>query len=264
MARHILPVLAILLATTGPLAAQTASPDDWIVTIRANARLQPAYPGAKNFGFTAYPSFSFRRASTKQTFTAPDDQISFALYDNGWLKAGPSGRFISARKAKDHRELTGIHDVDWTLELGAFAEFWPLEKVRARLDLRKAVNGHKGFVADAGVDFVETSGAWTFSVGPRIVYGDQTFAKAWFGVTPAESVANGRVAPYNASSGLNSVGATASVNYTFDSQWQATAYVRHDHLVGAAARSPVVRVLGTDQQTTFGLKIAYSFPVKSR
>ena len=255
--------------TTAALATLLVSPalaqepaGDWIVTLRGNAKVQPSYPGAKSYGVMGFPSLSFRRATTPQRFTAPDDNISFALYDGGWLKAGPSARFMGARRAKDHRELTGIHDVNWTLELGGFVELWPMEKIRGRLDLRQAVNGHNGFVADLGLDYVETAGAWTFSIGPRVSYGDQRFMRSWFGVTPAEALANGRVTPFNASSGVSSVGGTVGATYTFNPQWQLTAYARYDHLTGSAARSPVVRILGSESQATFGLKLAYSFGVK--
>lgn len=256
-----LTAAALALVLSAPAFAQEPA-GDWIVTVRGNAKVQPAFPGAKNYGVMGYPSLSFRRATTPQRFTAPDDNISFALYDAGWLKAGPSARFMGARRASEHRILTGIHDVGWTLELGGFVELWPMEKLRGRIDLRQAVNGHKGFVADLGLDYVETAGAWTFSIGPRVSYGDQSFMRSWFGVTPAEAVANGRVTAYTASSGFSSVGTTVGATYTFNPQWQLTAYARYDQLIGPAARSPVVRVLGTEHQATFGLKLAYSFGVK--
>ena len=45
-------------------------------------------------------------------------------------------------------ELTGIRDVDWGVELGAFAEFWPLQNVRGRIDLRHGDLHLEVFLAD--------------------------------------------------------------------------------------------------------------------
>ncbi len=259
--RHLKLSTTLAALTLGATAAsaQTPAPDSWIVTVKANGVVGPAYPGSKDFGVIAYPSFSLRRASTPATFSAPDDNISFALFDQGWIKAGPSGRFIGQRKAADHRELTGIHDVDWTLEGGAFLEVWPMQNLRARVDLRHAFNGHNGLVGDLALDFVQPLGAWTVSVGPRASFGDASYARAYYGVTAAEALANGRVTAFNPSGGITSVGVTAAASYTFSPQWTATGYVRYDNLVGSAGRSPIVKTLGTESQFTFGLKLAYSF-----
>ena len=240
--------------------AQSAAPSDsWIVTLKANGVIGPAYPGAKSFGAIAYPSLSVRRASTPASFSAPDDKISFALFDQGSIKAGPSARFIGARKAGDHHELTGIHDVDWTMEGGAFLEVWPMQNLRARLDVRRGLHGHQGMVADVGLDFVQPYGAWTFSIGPRASLGDHSYSAAYFGVTPQDAVSNGRATAFNPSGGLTSVGATAAATYQFSPQWATTGYVRYDNLVGQAAKSPIVRVLGKEQQFTLGVKVSYSF-----
>lgn len=239
--------------------ALTTDPNAWIVTLKGNANVGPAYPGAKSFSFFGYPSLSLRRASTPATFSAPDDNFSLALYDLGWLKVGPSGKIIGERRAGDHRELTGIHDVDWAVEGGAFVEFWPMQQIRGRIDIRHGLHGHYGWVGDIGLDYVQTAGAWTFSVGPRAAFGDSSYTNRYFGVTLGEAIANTRVAPYTPTGGFTSVGATASATYAFSPQWAATGYVRYDQLVGSASRSPIVRTLGTDQQFTFGVKLAYSF-----
>jgi outer membrane protein len=262
--KYWIPLAACSCIASGASAlAQTTSAapdsDPWVVTLGGNAVAAPAYPGARSFGFLAYPSLSFRRASSEQSFSAPDDNISFTLYNTGTFRAGPSGKLVGSRRAADHRELAGLRDVDWAIEAGGFVEFWPMQKLRTRLELRHGLRGHEGVVGDLGADYVETFNAWTASIGPRASFGSSTYARAYFSVSPAEAAASGRVAPYGASDGITSVGATAALSYTFSPELRATGYVRHDHLTGAAGKSPIVRVLGMNEQSTYGLKLFYSF-----
>lgn len=256
---------ALLMPGAGPAGA--AEPfsflsGEWLVTVKGNLVASPSYPGASSLSVLPYPSMSLRRAGTPQSFSAPDDTISFALYDIGWLKAGPAGRFVGARKPADHAELRGLRNVDWTIEAGLFAEFWAHEKLRTRAELRYGFHGHRGVVADFGADWVERMGGWTISGGPRLRLGSSRFASAYFSVSPAESLANGFVAPYAAKGGLVSAGLAAAVSYDWTQQWRTTLHGRWDRLSGDAGRSPVPDRLGSRNQFTVGATVAYTFPVR--
>lgn len=239
-----------------------AAPDDWIVTVRAKALLSPDYPGAKDLGFIAYPALSLRKASTPATFSAPDDNISLALFDRGWLKAGPVGKFIPRRCACDHPELFGIHNVGWGVELGGFVEIWPSDRFRTRFELRQGIGGHGGLVGTITADFVQPFGNWTFSLGPRLNIVSNQFANTYFSVTPWEAAFNGRATPFKASGGFESIGATAAATYQWSPSWATTGFVRYERLVGDAGRSPISGVLGSRNQWTIGGNIAYSFSMK--
>lgn len=257
--------LCVLLPVSVPaLAAEPFSflSGEWLVTVKGNLVASPSYPGASTLSALPYPSLSVRRAGTPESFSAPDDSISFALYDAGWLKAGPAGKFIGARRASDHPGLTGLRDVDWTIEAGGFVEYWPTEKLRTRVELRYGFHGHRGLVADAGADWVERIGAWTLSGGPRLKLASDRFASSYYTVTPAEAALNGRVTPYDAKGGLVSAGLAAAVSYNWTEQWRTTLHGRWDRLTGDAGRSPIPQQLGSRNQFTFGATIAYTFPVR--
>ncbi|QFU14847.1 MipA/OmpV family protein [Microvirga thermotolerans] len=265
--------LSKALALALPLAAGAAAPagaadlfspapllpEGWIVTLKGNLKVGPSYPGADDFGAIAFPSLSLRRAGTPERFGAPDDGLSFSLLEDSALRVGVVGRFQGGRYLKDDRRLFGLRKIDWAVEPGVFVEFWPLQFLRARAELRHGVNGHHGFVADLGLDLVQTYGALTFSAGPRLALGDGSFARTYFGVTPAEAALNGQVTPYKPSGGITSVGATAGVTYTWSAQWSTTAHVTYKRLVGDAADSPIVKRFGSENQLGFGLTAAYSF-----
>lgn len=232
---------------------------DWLVTVKGNLVSSPSYPGASSNVLTPYPSLSVRRANTPAAFSAPDDTISFALYDAGWLKAGPAGRFIGARRAANRAELTGLSSVDWTLEAGGFVEYWATPKLRARAELRYGFHGHRGLVFDAGADWVERVGAFTLSGGPRLRIGSDRFMQSYFSVTPAEAALNGRVTPFRAEAGLASAGLAAAVSYDWTDRWRTTVHGRWDRLTGDAGKSPIPRQLGSRDQFTVGATLAYTF-----
>jgi outer membrane protein len=237
--------------------------DDWIVTVRAKALASPEYPGAKDLSVIGYPSLSIRKADTPPSFSAPDDNISLALYDVGWLKAGPAGKFVGARRMSDYPELFGLRNVGWGVELGGFVELWPTQNIRTRFELRHGIGAHNDFVGNIAADWVQPWGRWTFSVGPRLTFVGDRFADKYFSVTPLEAAYNGRLTPFTARGGLEGVGGAAAATYQFSPQWAATAFVHYERLVGDAGISPLTSIVGTRNQFTFGANIAYTFSMRS-
>src|SRR6478735_335250 len=188
------PSLALLaVLATGATTAQAAdlfapepiqSSSGWIVTVKGNLRVGPSYPGSDEYSFIGYPSLSFRRAGTVERFSAPDDGLSFSFLDESVFRIGVVGRFVGGRYLQDNPELFGLEKVDWAIEPGVFVEYWPLDFLRARAEIRRGFGGHEGFVADFGLDAVQRFGAFTVSIGPRLALGDSEFTRTYFGVTP--------------------------------------------------------------------------------
>ena len=273
--RKLLTSLAICLgffpcgvAPASDLPAKTAPPapalaeEGWIVTFGANLAAAPSYLGSSTRTLQILPDFSFRRAGEKEGFSAPDDGFDFAIFDEDWLKAGPVAKFVSARSSSGNPELAGLRYVDWALEAGAFAELWPMEKLRARVELRQGVNGHKGVAGSLGADWVENLGKITFALGPRLAFGSGQFMRTYFSVSPAEAIASGRVTAYRARAGVSSLGAAASASYAYSPQWTGTVYASYDRLMESAGQSPVPRQLGSRDQFVVGTILSRSFLFK--
>lgn len=265
-----LSLATLFLAGAGAGSAQAAdpfftllpeSPSGWIVTLKGNLQAQPTYPGADDLSFIGYPSLSLRRAGTVERFSAPDDGLSFSVLDASALRFGVVGRFVGGRYLRDDRRLVGLDKINWAIEPGLFVEYWPVDFLRARAEIRHGINGHDGFVADLGLDLVQTFGAFTVSAGPRLSLGDGEFTRTYFGVTPEEAALNGQVWAYRPSGGITSVGAIASASYNWSEQWATTAFVSYKRLVGDAADSPIVQEFGSENQIGLGLTISYSFAV---
>ena len=240
---------------------QSSSEDSgWVATIKANGGFLPDWEGAKSFTFLPYPSVSLARADARE-WSSPDDGLDFSIYDNQGFSVGPVGAYELGRyRNDDPRRLFGIHDVPWTIQPGVFAEFWAIpDRFRARLEIRHGLGSGNGFVADAAADYLLHFGAATFALGPRLSLGDQEYMRRQFGVTLTDALQNGSVTPFKPDGGFKSAGVSTSLTYDFSKQWSAVAYGGYDRLVGDAAKSPLVRKLGSPDQFRAGMTLSYSF-----
>jgi outer membrane protein len=225
-----------------------------------------SFPGASSVSIWPTGYITYRRPGEPEPFVSPDDGISIALLDLPWIKAGPVARFISERTLSggfgsigNNQNFFGLHNIGFTAELGGFLELWPTDFIRARLEARGGVSGAHGFDANIELDVVERYGPWTFSAGPRFRFGDNQFMNAYFSVTPAEAFLNGNVFPYQAHGGLTSVGGLGAIKYDFTPTWSATAFGGVNRYVDSAAGSPIPNRLGSLDELTAGVIVAYSF-----
>lgn len=269
-------LLAIALVATAraadvadPAAAPVAPPlppaaNEYVVTITGNAQAQPRFPGSSDFSAVVYPSLDFRKVGEPERFTAPDDGLSITAYEQSNFRVGPVVRYQSGRyRSDDPDALTGLRKIKWSLEPGVFAEFWPAEVLRARVEIRHGVHGHDGVVGNLGVDYVRPFDRFVLSIGPRFSFADATFQRDFYGVTPGEALLNPRVSAYRPGGGFDSVGALAALTYRFSDQWATTGYASYNRLVGNAAASPIIQNIGTPDQFVFGVKVSYSFVTTS-
>ena len=248
-------------ASTAAPAPVTSSLDSgWVATLKANAGFLPDWEGAKSYSFLAYPSVSLVRADARE-WSSPDDGLDFSIYDAHGFSIGPVAAYELGRyRNDDPRRLFGIQDVPWTIQPGIFAEFWAIPNTfRARLEIRHGLGSGNGFVADAAADYLLHFGPATFALGPRLSLGDQDYMRRQFGVTLTDSLQNGGVTPFKPEGGLKSAGVASSMTYDFSKQWSAVAYGGYDRLVADAAKSPLVKKLGSPDQFRAGLTVNYSF-----
>jgi outer membrane scaffolding protein for murein synthesis (MipA/OmpV family) len=245
-----------------PLEKAQPLPNGWMLTVKGNVLVSPDFPGAKSYGFIAFPTLSLRSPGEAERFTAPDDGVSLALTGGDQWSVGLVGRYQTGRYTGDDRALTGIQDAKWALEPGLFGEFWALrDTLRLRAEVRYGINGYNGLVANLGVDLVQNIGKFTLSGGPRLALAGGQYMDTYFGVTPADAAANANVTAYNPNGGLKSVGVAAAATYHWNDRWATTVRGGYDLLVGDAADSPIVKSFGSRNQFTFGANASYTFPL---
>jgi MipA family protein len=256
----VLPIAAFGQSRQQEPASETAS-DGWMVTIGAWTFAQPGFEGSDELAFGIRPIANIRRRGTREWLSLPTDHGGATLFSTSNFRVGPSLKFIQKREDSDHAALRGLGPVDWALEVGAFAEFWPTESFRTRIELRRGFNGHEGFVVDLSADGVRRLGeSWTATAGPRFSLADGEYMNTYFSVSPPQAVPSG-LAPFDAKGGLKSAGLGASLTYQWTPQIATTTFIEYARLLGDAASSPIVKYRGSPDQLTIGIGVKYTFSI---
>jgi outer membrane scaffolding protein for murein synthesis (MipA/OmpV family) len=237
---------------------------NWTVMVGIGGEYTPDFVGSKNGKLMPIPIFSIRRAGSVDQFRGPRDSASIALFDVGNFRAGPAFKYVASRRSDKYAELTGLGDVKAAYELGGFVEYFPVDWLRLRSELRQGMGGNTGTVADVSADvIVPLIQRLTISAGPRFTWKSTKATAPYFGVDAAQSVASG-LPMYDARGGAHSVGFGGQISYRINPQWEVHAYVEYEKLLGDAADSPLVKLRGSSNQTTIGLGASYSFDFRIR
>jgi outer membrane protein len=224
--------------------------------VRFGARVAPSYMGSNDYRLFPSGSINYARRGTQPGFGAPDDGAGLGLVGGSQWSAGLVGRLRGPRES-DH-DLRGLETVDWAAEGGVFATYWPQDWLRLRGELRRGVGGHRSWIADLGSDVVWREGPLVASLGPRVSWADDDFARTYFGVDPAEADRSPfDIAPYAPNGPALAAGLTASAEYSVNRRWNLVAAARYRRALGDIADSPVVADLGSPDQFSVSLSVRY-------
>eukprot|EP01035_Chromulina_nebulosa_P013354 gene13354-17737_t len=91
---------------------------DWYLKVGAAGFVAPRYEGAKSYLLQAQPLFSIGKAGQAVRFSSRNDNPSFAVFDNGPIRAGIVGRLVMPRDGSDSDELKGLKPVRLGVEAG--------------------------------------------------------------------------------------------------------------------------------------------------
>jgi len=251
-----------------PPAPPTAAPvfpsifglgPEWTVTVGAEGRALPWFDGGSRYTGIAFPRFDLRRAGTAEHFYGPRDGFGLGLIDTGNFRFGPVFKVGLPRHEGDDFALHGLGNVDWTLEVGVFAEYWPTQWLRTRAEVRQGIGGETGITSDLSADFVAAvSRKVRLSAGPRLTLATARALSPYFSITPEQSINSG-LPVYNASGGVYSWGAGAQAHYQVTPQWATYTFIEYQRLENGAADSPLVVQRGTPNQFEVGMGVTYSF-----
>ena len=230
---------------------------DWYLTLGATGLVAPNFEGGRKYMVSAQPIISLGKVGPEARFTSRNDNISLALIDDGSVRAGLTGKFIFSRDSKD--ELKGLDPVRWGGEVGGFFEFYPLDWVRARAELRHGIRAHDGFVADIAADaFYDVTPTVRISGGPRVSFASSNYFDAYYGVDAKEAAASG-LSEYHPGGGLKSTGLGGAITWKVTEPMTASVFTEYSRLMGPAADSSLVKERGDRNQWMFGVSTTYRF-----
>jgi outer membrane protein len=265
--KYLLIAAAAILPAWGAAEAQDvqaappppSAPVDDVTRIRIGlgAQLQPLYVG--DDGTSVGPLFHFNIARHGQEFAfgAPDDSPGIAVVSSDGFSFGPSVNLTGRRRESDVGAPVG--NVARTIEVGGFAQYLAGDSWRLRAELRQGLNGHDGLVGEVSADKIWRDGdRYVFSIGPRVMFSNARYQRAYFGVSPAASLASG-LPEYRPGGGIHAVGVASGLTYSLNDRWGLFGYAKYERLVGDAAKSPIVRTYGSRNQLSGGLGVNYTF-----
>ena len=253
-----LPALPLLMLAAAPASAQEAR--DLRVRVGVGGQLIPKYVGAKDYKLFPLLDLDFAHGSDPFRFEVPDDSFSIPLIDSHGFAAGPSAKLESKREDSDVGAAVG--KVSTTFEAGLFAQYDDGTRFRVRGEVRKGLGGHEGVVGSIGADVYWRDGdLYVFSIGPRVDFSDERYQRAFFGVSPAASLATG-LPVYNPGGGIHGIAAASGLSYQFNPRFGMFGYARYERLVGDAGNSPLIRQFGSRDQLSGGVGLTYTFTVK--
>jgi outer membrane scaffolding protein for murein synthesis (MipA/OmpV family) len=263
--KTMLATVAAAMIAAVPASAQDSSfwgwfAGDYSLSLGAAGFAAPSFEGSDELSFYGAPVISISRVGSTQRFSSRNDSASFAILDTGTFRVGPAANLVFGRDADG--DLIGLDDVDFGVELGAFAEFYPVEWLRVRGEVRQAIGGHEGLVADLSADaFWDISETVRVSAGPRVSFASEDYFDAFYGVTAAQAVAAPRIINAYApdGGGLNSIGFGGAVSWKATDRITTSLFAEYWRLQDNAADSSIVKEIGSADQFLFGLSATYRF-----
>jgi outer membrane scaffolding protein for murein synthesis (MipA/OmpV family) len=260
--------VALACATASALALEAApvegspAPSGGILTIGAFGDLEPRFEGARRHSFGLHGIIDYRSNGAREWLSLPNDGYDFALIETENFRAGP---VVNGRWERDVSSLVRgfrrVGSINLSGEGGVFAEWWPLDSLRTRGEVRDAVIGARGLIADLSADLVwRPQERWTLTAGPRLSLADASFMRSYYSVDAQQSLASG-LPVYTAPQGLRSTGAGSMVKYKWSETVSTMAFAEYQRFAGPAAESPLIETRGSPNQLTIGLGVSYNFAV---
>lgn len=172
------------------------------------------------------------------------------------LKVGPRLTLDQGRDAGDDSFLTGMTDIDPTIEGGVFlVGFGGPWRIKADARRGFSSGGHEGIVASLDVAYgARIDDRTNVIIGGNVHWANDAYTSRFFGVTAAEATAT-RPA-FVAESGIQDFGGYLNVVFNFNERFFLSAQARAANLVGSAADSPLSE---NDQQFFTGTLLGYRF-----
>ncbi|MBI5483951.1 MAG: MipA/OmpV family protein [Deltaproteobacteria bacterium] len=241
----------------------------WRFTVGAGAIYGPAFLGSKDYQISAFPNMKFEFKDL--FFASLKDGVGYnVIHSNGW-RIGPLVKYKFERKEDGNNSfrvagtkpvaLRGLGTVDATFECGGFVEYSD-EPFAYKVELRQGVNGHKGMIGEASINY---SGAIKlfgppvfFAVGPRASFADSGYINAYFGINQAQSVSSG-LGRYDAGGGFVSYGVGGFMSMPLYGPVSVSVFGGYDRLGNEVADSPLIKQRGSEDQYAFGLSVTYKF-----
>lgn len=275
---RILGPAILLAAAVGPanlLAADVTKPasrqpqppaprSPWSAHIAVGGVMMPEFPGSKDY---EYMPFALGRLAYEDYYievVGPSAKLN--LIPGGVVQAGPLVGYDGGRdNGVKNRRVKLLPEVDSSIEFGGFAKLnfkqvlTQIDTLSFGVEFAKASEGHEGYTVNLQTSYgLQFSRAFHMSVDAELQFGDKNYSNAYFGVTPVGAAASG-LPTYTASAGVTKAEIGLNARYMFTPNWGISGRAAYGRMLGDAAKSPIVKREGSENQFTGALAVLYRF-----
>ncbi len=242
-------------ATVQPPARKHFWSGDWYLQVGAAGFIAPKFEGSNKYRLMGEPMISIGRQGESTRFSSRNDNMSYALIDRNWFRAGVTGKLLFKRDADIH----GLKDTKFGGEVGGFIDVYPTDWMRFHAEVRQGIRAHHSVVADIAADaFYDVTPKVRISGGPRLTLASKNYFKTYYGVDAEDAAASG-MSEYHPGGGLKSVGAGGAITWKTTDRIETSLFGEYRRLEGPAKDSPIVKDHGSPNQFTVGLSATYRF-----
>jgi outer membrane scaffolding protein for murein synthesis (MipA/OmpV family) len=271
------PVIAAALLAAVPAQAQEAEgpPDDTVyddtwLSLGLGAGYGPSYDGSDDYVFFPAPIIQGKVAGIG--IQPRPAGLALDFVPSSGLALGPVARVRTnrARQVKDP-VVAAAGELDTAIEVGINAGFGidavlnPYDSLTLAADALWDVNGaHSGRTITPSVTyFTPLSRGMAASLALSAEHDDDDFARYYYSVTPAQSLASG-LPVYAADGGWDKAGATLLTAFDFDGNLlngglSAVVIGGYSRMLGDAKRTPYTSIRGSADQWFAAVGVGYTF-----
>lgn len=255
-------VIASCAEAEEPLEEDADQDEVWEVTLGPAVGWGPDYEGSDDYDLDLRPhvEITYRELIFLEGPSLGANLISITDPESGGrLLAGPVVRYGGGRDEDGNPALSGLGDVDDSVEIGGFAGYrvgpWSISATI----LQDVGGGHEGLRGEFGVGYgVEL----TPDLGARLevstTWADGDYMSSYFGVTGPQSAASG-LPQHDADGGFKDVGLSLGASWEMFDGWFLSGQIGYARLLGDAADSPIVEDEGSADQVFAASSVTYRF-----
>ena len=225
----------------------------------------PVFEGSRDTKWHAVPLISLQyRDVLKVTnndidFTAFNQVFDFDDGGKSKLEIGPSVNLDFGRSQSVSRDLRGMGNVGFSLELGGYISY-ATDFAKLEIDFgHDVVSGHGGGLLDFNASTTLYRGEdFSFGVNGTLTLATSKYLKSYFGITTARSIASG-LPVFHPKGGLKDAFFGFQASYTISPEIALLTHIGYERLLGDAAASPLIQRRGTVNQVQATTFIVYTF-----
>ncbi|WP_343519963.1 MipA/OmpV family protein, partial [Sphingomonas sp.] len=156
------PLMLIPLALPAHAAQEEPEREPLRTRVTLGPQFVPSHPGSDKVSLRPFVDISRARGNDEFEFEAPDESFGFPVLRTTGFAIGPALGFEGKRDGGDVG--APIHKVGFAFEAGAFVQTQIADKLRLRVEGRKGLSGHRGWVGSVSADYVmRNADDWLFS-----------------------------------------------------------------------------------------------------